>query len=405
MPLIINFDDIHKYKFTLDEKYEVIINYKEIDFHFYFHLKSGSKQMIFFSNGALDLKRSKPPVFQRKSWSDEFSANTIFIDDRTLHDSNLVLGWGQGRVDRFYLDDISDISKEILRNLKINAENTAYFGSSAGGFMSLVLASKLVGSTAIVNNPQTYVYNYLPGPVNSMFRTCYPGLERDEIINKFNHRLSAAASIKQNGYVPKIYYFQNKQCEADMNNHFIPFTKEMEASGENIVDINYILYNNEKLGHNPLPKERTINWVIKGVSNFSNEVKINTSNPQLDFSTWLGFIKREYLIGDLEKEKDITVGDFYLNPNSLDKAKVAKNIPRFNEKLTDEQVRQIATYFYTLYKPDYKLYSDVTQLPRGYAFFIMNLFTNGKASKDQCRDIIKLLDEHQKLAFNNLISV
>ncbi|WP_053433603.1 hypothetical protein [Sporosarcina globispora] len=404
MDIQINFEDIKDYKFALDEKYEVKITRNDLDFYFYFHLKSGSSQMIFFSNGALDLKKGVPPVYQRKSWSDEFSASTIYIDDRTLHDTKLVLGWGQGTIERYFLDDIADICREILKNLKLKETNTAFFGSSAGGFMSLVLASKVKGSTAIVNNPQTYVYNYLKGPVNSMFKVCYPGLERDEIIKRYNHRLSAVEAFKYNGYTPRVFYFQNKQCASDMENHFIPFSEEIEKDNEDINNVIYVLYNNEKLGHNPLPKDKTINWVIKQVANFSNEYinQPNNLTGEMKFTEWLNSLPYEELNGSIDQEKEINIGELYKYPNSKTKQEVAKKLPAFPTALSSQELKRIAAYFYSLYKPDYQKYKDENSLPKSYAYLILNLNKNEKASINQCREIIKMIDDHQKKTFKHL---
>jgi predicted rRNA methylase YqxC with S4 and FtsJ domains len=52
------------------------------------------------------------------------------------------------------------ILKILISQLKIPEYNVLFYGSSAGGFMSLMLAGMFDNSIAVVNNPQTVVHNY-----------------------------------------------------------------------------------------------------------------------------------------------------------------------------------------------------------------------------------------------------
>ena len=154
------FENIKYNDLIINNNQTVKILKDNIDFYIHLNLKENNEQLIIFSNGAIDPNKSKPPVFMRHSWHEDFNASCIFIDDRTVHNNNLRIGWGVGSEDRHYLMDYSDIAQMIANTLSIQPENTYYYGSSAGGFMSMYLATLHKDTKAIVNNPQCYVDKY-----------------------------------------------------------------------------------------------------------------------------------------------------------------------------------------------------------------------------------------------------
>lgn len=232
----------------------------DTDFYYKVHLKQYRK-LIVFSNGAYDPKKSVPPVFMRSKWVDEFEANCLFIDDRTVHDNNLRLGWGIGTKDKHYLRFYVKFVKKIAEILEIPTKEIMYFGSSAGGFMSMAMASMHKGTYAVVNNPQTYVNRYLKTYKTAVYRSSFPGLTEKEITKKYSNRLSLVNIFARNKNVPKVYYLQNRLCEGDMKNHLTPFLDSIDRYNLDSKNINVILYNNKQAGHNPAGKQVTINYV------------------------------------------------------------------------------------------------------------------------------------------------
>lgn len=233
----------------------------EIDFYIKINLKKQNEKLVVMSNGAFDRKNGKLPVFMRSSWVEDIDASCIYLDDRTIHENNLALGWGIGTKERYYLNDYSQIVKKIAKLLKYNDSNIYYYGSSAGGFMSLMLSIRHENTTAIVNNPQIYVYNYVPVFVKQLFTRVFPDLSQEEIIKKYPLRLSVTALMKKREYVPRIYYLQNRLAQSDMENHYNIFFKRLDLSHLDSSKVTSILYNNEKLGHNPIGKPMTIKFI------------------------------------------------------------------------------------------------------------------------------------------------
>ena len=81
---------------------------------------------------------------------DEFEDTVIYYNDPTLYLGKLSLGWGQGELNRFYLQDIANILEIVFVKLKVDSKNVLFYGSSGGGFMSLILAGFVKGSTALL---------------------------------------------------------------------------------------------------------------------------------------------------------------------------------------------------------------------------------------------------------------
>lgn len=253
---------------NIDEKFlannsenTLAVKIDEIDFYFKVKLKEKSRKLVVFSNGAIDTNIRKPPVFMRSTWSDDINANCIYIDDRTIHSNGLKIGWGIGKKDRYFLKDYNKFVKLVSNLLNIEPANTVYFGSSAGGFMSMAMASENKGSKAIVNNPQNYVFNYHKGSVNKLFSVIFPNEDRSDIIEKYKDRLSITKIISQNNYFPEIHYLQNRLCKSDMENQVAPLIKMIDRYNINSEKLNFVLYNNKKAGHNPMNKQSTINYI------------------------------------------------------------------------------------------------------------------------------------------------
>ncbi len=257
----INFEKLsYEFLYQNDNEHFVIIK-DNIDFHFKMNFNNTSDKMVVFSNGAVDPSKKNPPVFMRSNWYEEMTYNAIFIDDRTIHNNNLRLGWGVGTKDRHFLIDYSEILKKIAVILEIADNHVFYYGSSAGGFMSIVLATIHKESTAIVNNPQTYVYKYYEKAYQAMYKNIFPGMSDAEIHKTYSDRLSITSVIKKFKYTPKIIYFQNRHCKTDMANHLIPFMKNLDKYNINSASIHFVLYNDKDSGHNPLSKHKTLKYI------------------------------------------------------------------------------------------------------------------------------------------------
>lgn len=265
----LNFHDLEKIDIKTDKLQEFRIEKNDVEFCFKIHLKTGNDKLIVFSNGAVDPNKSELPVYMRSSWSEELSASCIFLDDPTLHNTSMRLGWGQGRNSRFYLEEFSYILIKIFEILKLKHENIIFYGSSAGGFMSMILSILIQDSIAVVNNPQTKVLNYLRPYVKKMLSHSYLIDDIEKIDKRFLYRLDVVEAVKHYGRFPRrLFYFQNYKCEGDILKHQQPFIEGLECEGLDSNTLYIINYFDDKLGHNPLQKHKTVK-----ILNFISEDK------------------------------------------------------------------------------------------------------------------------------------
>lgn len=239
----------------------VIINKEQEEFHIKLHLKEHCENLVVFSNGAIDPMKREPPVFMRESWVNGMKYSAVFIDDKTVHGTNLKLGWGIGKKERYYLKDYSEIIKKIAHLLEFENKNIYYFGSSAGGFMSMALATMHSETNAIVINPQTYVFNYYKPTVQALYENIFPGLSNQDIRKEYSTRLSITSIFRKFKRTPNIYYIQNRLSKFDMEKQFNPFIQMLDKYDINSEPIKFLLYNNKKSGHAPISKSETMELI------------------------------------------------------------------------------------------------------------------------------------------------
>lgn len=242
--------------------YEVKLNHNNLTYCFKIYIKDVNDKLVIFSNGAIDPNKKSPPIYMRSSWIENINASCIFLDDPTTHENNLRLGWGQGTKENFVLEEWADIIKQLLKKFRFKEQNTYFYGSSAGGFMSIYYSILIPNTNAIANNPQTKVLNYLPVYVNKMLSYTYKVNKHEIIPSEFMYRLDLVEAIRYYNNIPKkIYYIQNYLCEGDMEKHYRPFIESLKEDEIDIKGLCVINYFNKNLGHNPLPQRITLRYI------------------------------------------------------------------------------------------------------------------------------------------------
>lgn len=273
----LNYDEIEKYKFPFNEVFALQINHEEVFYHFIIRLSSKSNKLLCFSPGAQSRtmkttsgKSITPPYFHRWSWYKYFDESFISCADPTfLYDDTITLGWFVGNKNEWYLKILSEIIKKILNNLNIKNENTIFFGSSGGGFVSIALGTLIKDSKVIANNSQFFILNFEQYHINNLFRLLRKSFcqKDEEIIPQIKHRLNIIELFKRENYVPEINYYVNLYSKADINNQFLPFIQEISNLDIFEQNLNIHLYKgNKKIPHDPMGTQQTIK-IIKSKIN------------------------------------------------------------------------------------------------------------------------------------------
>ena len=183
--------------------------------------------------------------------------------DPTLYINDLSVGWGVGKNENYYLENSSLILKEIIEKMNIKLEDTVIYGTSAGGFLSIMMGIYLKGAKVVADNSQLILSNWIVKPaLDSVIFNCF-----DNIADSLNNldRFDIIEAFKKHRYVPKMYLHVNMCSEADNQKQLVPFFEEMgKVKGiENYEDIEVILHYEETKGHDGLNKDDAIEFLYK----------------------------------------------------------------------------------------------------------------------------------------------
>ncbi|RBQ23052.1 hypothetical protein ALNOE001_11750 [Candidatus Methanobinarius endosymbioticus] len=75
-------------------------------------------------------------------------------------DESIGVGWCLRTEDNYYLEIIAKIIEKIVKRINVKNEDILFFGSSAGGFTSVILGTMFKNSYVAVNNPQIDLKKY-----------------------------------------------------------------------------------------------------------------------------------------------------------------------------------------------------------------------------------------------------
>ncbi|MFM5753444.1 hypothetical protein ACET52_01095 [Aeromonas veronii] len=191
--------------------------------------------LLVLYNGAIAGHYKNKPKFSRWSWADEANYSFICIDDPVVSeigDTNLAWYIGTNEID--LQSKILSIIKSITKSLNIENNRVIFYGSSGGGFASLMSATLLKGSACIVSNPQTNILNYHKSSVEKYIKSAFGEIESN-VYDKFKDRLSVMSRMTSENYLPTVYYKQNIIDKSHFNKHLKPFqSKYYEMLSETI---------------------------------------------------------------------------------------------------------------------------------------------------------------------------
>ena len=275
----IGFDEIDEFEFPLDEAFGLQIIYNDTLYCLIVRFSSNNNNLIcmgpgyhfrdeILSNGEI----YKPPFFDRWSWFKYFKESFIaYSDPLMFFDDELNIGWFVGTKDEWYLKSLADIIDKLAKNQKIINENILFFGSSGGGFSSIVLATLIKNSKVLINNSQFFILNYNKPTLDKLFSSISPtfkGETRDEIIDEIKHRLDVIELFEKMEYAPFITYYLNSVSKGDIIDQTIPLLKKIrESDYYNGIDIK-IYSQNKKVPHEPLPVNKSVDIIKKYCKTF-----------------------------------------------------------------------------------------------------------------------------------------
>lgn len=265
----IEFQDIDNYKIKENIPYILEIKKDNVKYEYLINHLSNNDKLIIFNNGAIAGGNVKYPIFQRHSWSTTLKTSSIFCMDPTLYINDLAVGWGVGKNDNYYLENSSIILKKIIEKINIKLEDTVIYGTSAGGFMSIIMGIYLKGARVVADNPQLDISNWaFISAVDYVINYCFDNIS---MALKYPERFNVVDSFIKNNYVPKIYLHINLCSKVDNSMQLVPFLEKIEKmkSIKEYNNIEITLHYEEEKGHDGLTQEEALK-VIYDILNIKN---------------------------------------------------------------------------------------------------------------------------------------
>lgn len=227
--------------------------------------RPGATGVVVLSNGAVDLQRSaSTPVFQRSSWWQHIDAHQIYVcDPGTAGSGALSLSWGQLTEDYWAVPDLARTVQALSSVLGVSdARDRLYFGSSAGGFLSLGMAAHDDGCRVVVNNAQFDWTRWMAGAVNRLRAARFGNALPADLRAKYPHRTDVLNLLGDSrGGPSSVSYLVNLASRHDSAVDAVRARRFLRENPEYANRFRIIGYRDEAAGHNPLPQPQTLAWI------------------------------------------------------------------------------------------------------------------------------------------------
>lgn len=259
----IDYYDLENYIIKENLQYILEVKKDNVKYEYLINRKNENNKLIVFNNGAIAGGNVRVPVFQRHSWAKFLKTSSVFCMDPTLYVNDLSVGWGIGKNENYYLENSSLILKELISKMNIQLNDTVIYGTSAGGFLSIIMGIYLRGAKVVADNTQLDVSNWaFISAVDCVMDYCFDNVGT---ALKYPERFNVVDAFIKNNYVPKIYLHVNLCSKVDNSMQLVPFLQRIESM-KNIKVYNNIeitLHYEENKGHDGLSQDEAINVLYK----------------------------------------------------------------------------------------------------------------------------------------------
>jgi glycosyltransferase involved in cell wall biosynthesis len=254
----IDYYDLENYEVKENKLYILEVRKDNVKYEYLINRKKENNKLIVFNNGAIAGGNVKFPIFQRHSWASSLKTSSVFCMDPTMYVNDLTVGWGVGKNENYYLENSSLILNKLIQKMKIKLEDTVIYGTSAGGFLSIIMGIYLKGAKVIADNSQLNITNWaFKDALDSVISYCFDNIGS---ALKYPERFDVVDAFVKNNYVPKIYLYVNLCSKIDNSMQLVPFLEKIEKM-KNVVEYNDIeitLKYDEKKGHDGLSQEEAL---------------------------------------------------------------------------------------------------------------------------------------------------
>lgn len=186
--------------------------------------QSTSDVLLVVFHGALEPTAALPIFSGSKVTSSLDVARLSFTDPSLYLSPDLALAWHAGNQ---YQPDLQQVTTRIIKKVakSTGAKQIILFGSSGGGFASLIQAAAIPRATAVVANAQTNALLYHKEHVDKYLNVAWEG-DRDRFIAAGGN--SAVDQFRSLDAIPRVFYMQNSTDTFHIEEHLTPFVRSFE---------------------------------------------------------------------------------------------------------------------------------------------------------------------------------
>jgi hypothetical protein len=239
-------------------------------FECFLQQKSEASHLFVLLSGARNPETQPLPKFDRWSWSKRFPGHVLCVSDPTLYldEAHMGIGWYVGPENKNWPLRLSGLVRAVATQLAVPTRRVVCYGSSAGGFASMMLAAQLGDATAVAINPQTDVLKYSKRFVQHLLKVCFNGREPGALNAAARARLSATDAFRRRP-AARCLIAQNLEDPAHLLNHYGPFCESLGAPIEGGSDptgrVQSMTFS-DPMGHGPEPRHLVDELIARGVA-------------------------------------------------------------------------------------------------------------------------------------------
>lgn len=233
-----------------------------------FKYRKGQKNLLICFHGAVDRATREVPAFVPfVPGLGDTVAQLIVSDPSMLRDGEFSMAWYSGDEDFPSQKILAEFFNELVRAGGFT--RVVLFGSSGGGFASLLYSSYLSNSIAVPCVPQTNINKYYSGHVSRYRAACWPSLTSNEqLAEVICADLCELYSQPQDN---TLIYLQSAGDIFHIRNHFAPFLNRISSVKEARFIANSGFWG--KLSHSgAIPAECYVPWLKAAFLSPSTEV-------------------------------------------------------------------------------------------------------------------------------------
>lgn len=254
---------------NMDYKFKKIIHInEEIDSTYnidcFAHLIEGSEYLICALPSAQSSNSPiQNPVFHRWSWYKSFmEISYVCLSDPALYKALIAGTWFMNDGEINLIEEISQFIVQLAEISNIEQSKIIFYGSSMGGFGSLLLATYIEGSIAIAEVPQLDMRNYpFKSAITSLEENILNGKSFETFAIEHIDRVDVLSKILNSNIIPSFKIITNDKDSA-FDEH-ITFFSEVNSHRESLLSVGTcsICISPKSIGHRPLPSSEGINLI------------------------------------------------------------------------------------------------------------------------------------------------